>query len=147
MSILMFLYITQIYPSSTVGVPIWYYNVFFYLFVISIIVFGVIFYTLTKKIISKNAETKLIQQQYAAKIDVIRKEHSETLEKIRVDMLKREDDRARQWIESEKETLHVLTGVSNLLDLNENISKFESEKILKKLNEIQKKIEKLTESK
>lgn len=62
-------------------------------------------------------------------------------------MLKREDERSRQWIESEKETLHVLSGVSNILDLNEKISKFESEKILTKLAEIQKKIEKLTEDK
>lgn len=105
------------------------------------------FFYFLKKLRLRIAETKLIQQQYAAKIDIIRKEHSETLEKIRVDMLKREDERTRQWIESEKETLHVLTGVSNLLDLNDKISKFESEKILKKLNEIQKKIEKLTESK
>lgn len=142
----MFSYITQIYPSA-VAVPIWYYNAFFYLFVILTIVSGIIFYSLTKRLVIKTAETKLIQQQYAAKIDIIRKEHSETLEKIRVDMLKREDERTRQWIESEKETLHVLTGVSNLLDLNDKISKFESEKILKKLNEIQKKIEKLTESK
>lgn len=129
---------------TTVGMPIWYYNAFFYLFV-SLLIFTIImFFYFLKKLRLRIAETKLIQQQYAAKIDIIRKEHSETLEKIRVEMLKREGERSRQWMESEKETLHVLSGVSNLLDLNERISKFESDKILKKLEEIQKKIETLT---
>jgi hypothetical protein len=110
------------------------------------IVSGILVYFLAKKITIKTAEMKLVQQQYAAKIDVIRKEHAETLEKIRVDMLNREQERTRQWIESEKETLHVLNGVSNLLDLNEKINKFESDKILEKLNEIQIKVEKLTDN-
>ena len=56
----------------------------------------------------KSAEIKLIQQQHVAKVDIIRKEHSDTLEKIRIEMLKREEERNRQWMESEKETLHVL---------------------------------------
>ena len=47
------------------------------------------------------------------------------------------------WIESEKETLHVLNGVSNLLDLTDKIGRVDSEKILKKLDEIQSKVEKL----
>ena len=88
----------------------------------------------------KNIELKLIQQQHVAKIDIIRKEHSDTLEKIRVEMLKREDERGRQWMESEKETLHVLNGVSTLLDLSEKISRVESEKILKVLAELMEKI-------
>ena len=58
------------------------------------------------------AEMKLMQQQHVAKIDNIRKEHGDVLEKLRVEMLKREEDRTRQWIESEKETLNVLSGVS-----------------------------------
>ena len=59
-------------------------------------------------------------------------------------MLRREDERIRQWIESEKETLHVLNGVSVLLDLGEKLGKIDSDKILRKLEEIQGKIEKLT---
>ena len=93
----------------------------------------------------KTAEMKTMQlQQHVAKIDMIRKDHSDTLEKIRVEMLKREEERTRQWMESEKETLHVLNGVSTLLDLTEKLSKSESEKIMQKLIEIQGKIEKLT---
>lgn len=89
---------------------------------------------------------KLTQQQYAAKVDGIRKEHSDTLEKIRLEMLKREEERTRQWMESEKETLHVLNGVSILLDLSDKIGRVESEKILNKLEEIQGKIEKITKT-
>jgi oligoendopeptidase F len=93
----------------------------------------------------KTTEVKAMQlQQHVAKIDAIRKDHSDTLERIRVEMLKKEEERIRQWVESEKETLHVLNGVSMLLDLNEKIGRVESEKILSKLDEIRKKIEKIT---
>lgn len=88
-------------------------------------------------------EMKHVQQQHVAKVDIIRKEHSDTLEKIRVEMLKREEERSRQWIESEKETLHVLNGVSTLLDLSDKISRIESEKIIKKLEELKTIVEKL----
>lgn len=93
----------------------------------------------------KNREIELMQKQHIAKIDQVRKDHIETLEKIRVEMLKREEERTRQWMESEKETLHVLNGVSTLLDLSEKISKNESEKIILKLLEIQAKVEGLTD--
>ena len=75
---------------------------------------------------------------------MIRKEHSDTLEKIRLEMLKREEERTRQWMESEKEALHVLNGVSVILDLSEKLTNSDSDKILKKLEEIQSKVEKLT---
>jgi hypothetical protein len=91
----------------------------------------------------KTTELKLMQQQHTAKIDNVRKEQSETLEKLRVEMLKREEERTRQWMESEKETLHVLNGVSNLLDLSEKLDKSESEKIIKKLDEIYEKVSKI----
>ena len=97
-----------------------------------------------KTIKRKTAEIKLLQQQHVAKIDLIRGDHAETLEKIRVEMLKHEEERGRQWMESEKETLHVLNGVSMLLDLNDKIGKIESEKILLKLDEIREKVEKMT---
>lgn len=124
--------------------PMWYYNVFFYLFV-SLLIFTVILSTLFyKKMRIKTAEINLLQQQHVAKVDNIRKEHSDTLEKIRVEMLKREEERNRLWMESEKETLHVLNGVSILLDLSEKIGRVESEKILKKLDELQYQVLKLT---
>jgi hypothetical protein len=123
--------------------PIW-GNAFFYLFIISGILFFPITLIIMKVLKKKSAELKLIQQQHVAKVDIIRKEHSDTLEKIRVEMLKREEERNRQWIESEKETLHVLNGVSILLDLSEKIGRVESDKILKKLDEIRNQVAKLT---
>lgn len=92
------------------------------------------------KLRKKNSEIKQLQQQYIAKIDIIRKEYSDTLEKIRVEMLKREEIKNRQWIESEKETLLVLNGVSTLLDLNEKLLTLESDKIFVKLDEISNKL-------
>ena len=92
----------------------------------------------------RTAEMKLMQQQHVARVDIIRKDHEDTLERIRVEMLKKEEERGRQWMESEKETLHVLNGVSMLLDLNEKIGRVESEKILLKLDEIREKVEKIT---
>ena len=88
---------------------------------------------------------KLLQQQHAARIDTLRKEHNETLEKLRTEMLKREEDRSRQWMESEKETLRVLNGVSSLLSWSEKIGRVESEKIINKLGIIQNQITKLKE--
>jgi hypothetical protein len=98
------------------------------------------------KIKIKTNEMKMLQQQHVAKVDNIRKEHSNTLEKIRIEMLKREEERSRQWIESEKETLHVLNGVSILLDLSDKIGSVESEKILKKLDEIEQRVLKITDN-
>lgn len=109
--------------------------------VVSILIFSRMTWLLKKKI----AEMKIMQlQQHVAKIDAIRKDHSDTLERIRVEMLKKEEERIRQWVESEKETLHVLNGVSMLLDLNDKIGRVESEKMLLKLEEIREKIEKIT---
>jgi hypothetical protein len=124
--------------------PIWYYNAFFYLFVISLIGFFILALSMMKVFRKKTSDAKLAQQQHTARVDAIRKDHSDTLERIRVEMLKKEEERSRQWMESEKETLHVLNGVSMLLDLNEKIGRVESEKILLKLDEIREKIEKIS---
>lgn len=122
--------------------PIW-ENTFFYLFVM----ISILFFTSTIFIMNilrkKTKNLKYLQQQYIAKIDNIRKEHTDKLENLRIEMLRREEERSRQWMESEKETLHVLNGVSNLLDLTDKIGRVDSEKILSKLNEIQEKVEKL----
>jgi hypothetical protein len=117
--------------------------------IIAMIGVSVVTYTISiiiamRSLKKKTAEMKLMQQQHTAKVDAIRKDHSDTLERIRVEMLKKEEERGRQWMESEKETLHVLNGVSMLLDLNEKIGRVESEKILLKLDEIREKVEKIT---
>jgi len=123
--------------------PIW-TNVFFYIFISTTVLFFITLSYMVKSLRKRIAETKLMQQQHIAKIDNIRKEQTDSLESLRVEMLKREEDRTRQWMESEKETLRVLNGVSNLLDLTDKIGRVDSEKILNKLNEIQTKVEKLS---
>jgi hypothetical protein len=122
-------------------------NPFFYLFVTTLLLLiGVTCYYLSK-LNKKTSESKLSQQQYAARIDVLRKEHTEKLEMLRIEMLKREEDRSRQWMESERETLRVLNGVSSLLDLNKRLGRIDSDKIMEKLKEIQNKIENLENNK
>jgi gas vesicle protein len=118
-------------------------NVFFYVFVLAMLCFVGMLVALLKVLKKKSADLKLLQQQHIARIDNVRKEHSNNLENLRIEMLKREEERVRQWQESEKETLRVLNGVSNLLDLTDKIGRVDSEKILKKLGEIQTKVEKL----
>jgi hypothetical protein len=90
----------------------------------------------------KDDEHKLIQQQYTAKMEKLRDDHTKTVDDLRGQMLKKEEERTRQWMESEKETLHVLNGVSQVLELSENIGRVESEKILTKLTEIRGIVEK-----
>lgn len=97
-------------------------------------------YRTNRKYLKKNKELLQVNQQYAAKIDQLNKTHNETLEKIREDMLKNEEARTFQWIESEKETLNVLSGLSILLDMNEKLGRVESEKILAKIQEVENKI-------
>jgi len=129
--------------TQTTQNPVW-HNAFFYLFLGSL----TLFFTMVLKVMSllkkKVAEGKLLQQQHAAKIDLIRQEHSISLEKIRIEMLKKEEERNRLWAESEKETLFVLNGISNVFDLTNKIDRVESGEIIKKLDEIRIKIEKIT---
>jgi hypothetical protein len=129
--------------------PIWYYNAFFYLFVALMILFFIVSLSMMKLFRKKTVELKLTQQQHIARIDIIRKDHSDTLEKLRIEMLKREEDRTRQWMESEKETLRVLNGVSSILELGEKMLNTETGKMQNLMIEIRdrtEKIEKLLES-
>ena len=128
--------------ETQLGLHDWHSNIFFYLFIIELIFTITMGLVYSKRFNLNRSETKLMQQQHIAKIDNIRKDHSLTLEKIRSEMLKREEERGRQWMESERETLHVLGGVSNLLDLSEKFNRVESNKIIKILLELQEKIEK-----
>lgn len=124
---------------------IWYYDIFFYLFILFVFVTTISWIYFIKILKKRSNDMKLLQQQHVAKIDIIRKENTNTLEKIRIEMLKREEERTRQSFESEKEILHVLNGISVILDLNEKIGKNESGKVLKKLQEIEQILIKITE--
>jgi len=121
-------------------------NVFFCLFIGLLLLSIGLLFAFLKVLKKKSSDMKQMQLQHVAKIDVIRNEHLNTLENLRIEMLKREEERTRQWMESEKETLYVLNGISNLLDLTDKIARVDSEKILNKLDEIKSKIKKLKET-
>lgn len=117
----------------------WYNNIFFYLFIFSIIVSIITIIRSSNKYEKKISDFK---QTSDCKINELNRIHENKMENIRLEMLKREDDKNRMWSESEKETLKVLSGVSNLLDLSEKINKVESDKIIKKLDDIAQLIKK-----
>jgi len=95
---------------------------------------------LQKKKSKIHGEHKQMQQQYIAKVDMIRKDQAEKLENIRKETNRKDDDRNRQWIESERETLQILNGLSIILDRNDNLGRIETEKILSEIRDIEKKI-------
>jgi len=126
--------------------PVW-QNAFFYVFIGSTLLFFGLIMLLIKLLRIKASDQKLLQLQHVARVDVIRKENSDKLESLRVEMLKREEERSRQWMESEKETLHVLNGVSKLLELSDKVDKVEFKKINKILNTIEVAVNKLIQNK
>lgn len=60
----------------------------------------------------------------------------EHIKKICNEILKKEDERQQRWVENEEETLHVLNGVAELLELSDRVNKSETENVMKKLAEI-----------
>lgn len=75
------------------------------------------------------------------KFNKIQSEHFSKIEEIRREDLKKETIRNDRTRESEKETLTVLKGVNNVLELSEKFKENDTEKILTKLNSIEKSIE------
>lgn len=110
---------------------------FFYFFIVTVIWGASTIAYLLKRVDNKHKENKQQLEQHTAKIDTIRKDHTKTVNGLHNQMLQKEEERTRQWIESEKETLHVLNGVSSLLELSENIGRVEAQKILDKLGELE----------
>jgi ABC-type multidrug transport system fused ATPase/permease subunit len=121
------------------------HHLFVYLFIAQVIItilVVVAFLLHIRKSIKKRNE---IEKKYVKNVADIAQKQLEQLEKIRINTNKREEERSRQWFESEKETLKVLGGVSKLLDLNEKIAKLESSKMIIKLDEIHNIIKRLIE--
>ena len=115
-------------------------NGFFYVALVLFILFIVNTTLMLNALRKKTKYNDLTQRQHAARIDSIRKEHMDTMEKMRQEMLKREEEHGRLWHESEKEVINVLNGVSNLLELNEKLGQIETDKLLGLLNDIRNKL-------
>jgi len=123
--------------------PFW-YDPFFYLFLVSLFV-GTTFILVVMGVLkNKQKEIKVLLQQHSAKIDILSKGHVDKINDIRHEVSKREEDRLRQWSDSEKEMMHVLNNVFSILDINESITRNDSEIILKKLDEIDSRVKQLT---
>jgi len=117
-----------------------YSEILMFILLLGMIFSTTLFIIMFKSYVKKNKELKNLQQQFIGKVDSLRKEHSDNLNNIRKDSLKREEDRNNQWIESERELLNVLNGLSIFFDISEKLSKVESEKIISMLLEIENKI-------
>lgn len=63
------------------------------------------------------------------------------LDEIRLQMIEKEDERNKEWRESEKETLLVLNGVNSVLEMSEKMKMNDTNQILEKLKEIKGKLE------
>lgn len=101
----------------------------------------------------KDKRLEKISKENADKIDSIRKEHADTinqinstynekLESIRLEIMEKENQRNKEYRESEKETLHVLNGLSSILEMSEKMKVSDTKQILEKIKEIKELIEK-----
>lgn len=95
--------------------------------------------------ISQNKENKIdeINKLNAEKIDTIRLNHINILEKITNEMIEKENIRYKEARESEKETLNVLKGVNTVLEMSEKMKINDTKHIFEKLNDIKNEIKSL----
>jgi uncharacterized membrane protein len=112
-------------------------NIFFYFFILALISLVTSIISIFRIIKKKNEKIMFQQKQNASRIDTIKEKYTDILDGLRVEMVKHENERVRQWMESEKETLHVLNGVSVLLELSDKVDKSEFKNINNKLKEIE----------
>jgi len=115
-------------------------NIFFYLFTLTLMLLVVLIILLFRNFKIKNNTLIFQQKQNITRIDNIKKEYQDIIDGLRVEMVKHENERVRQWMESEKETLHVLNGVSTLLELSDKVDKSEFKNINEKLKSIENKL-------
>jgi len=67
-------------------------------------------------------------------------ENIKSLDDIRKEMGFKDDARNLQWLQSEKETLKVLNGVSSILSLSEKMGQNDTQKIIDKIKDAEEKI-------
>ena len=68
------------------------------------------------------------------------KENLDKLDGIRKEMTIKEDTRNNQWLQSEKETLQVLNGVSSILEMSEKMGQNDTQKILERVKNVEEKL-------
>ncbi|NJO64992.1 MAG: hypothetical protein HC836_44835 [Richelia sp. RM2_1_2] len=110
---------------------------------------GVVF--LFKKYEESKKENKVSTEDFNKKIQEIQKlyndevlklvsVYNERIESIQNSAIKREEERSKQWLESEKETLTVLNGVTSILDIAEKMDQTNRNTVYLKLQEMENRI-------
>ncbi|MFW5795049.1 MAG: hypothetical protein ACOCV1_06155 [Bacillota bacterium] len=100
----------------------------------------------SKKIIelheNHTKEIKQIHELHTTNIKEIGEKYFDKYEEVIKEMRRKEDDRNKQWLESEKETLNVLNGVTSILEMSEKMGESDNKHIMDKLKDIELKIDK-----
>lgn len=103
--------------------------------IIIIILVGVIV-ILTREYSKKNTK----QNDMSEQINKLHQDHANKIDDIRQQQVKHEETLNKQWSESARETLQVLNGVSLILEMGEKASKYETDKILEKIENTEKRL-------
>lgn len=103
--------------------------------IIIIVLVGVIV-ILIKEYSKKNTK----QNDMSEQINKLHQDHANKIDDIRQQQAKHEETLNKQWSESARETLQVLNGVSLILEMGEKASKYETDKILEKIENTEKRL-------
>lgn len=90
--------------------------------------------------LNSKKDLKDINKENKENLSEIRKEYVSKFETLQSEYLNREDDRNKQWFESEKETLQVLNGVTSILSMSEKMGQKDTKEILDKLKLVEERI-------
>ena len=108
------------------------------LLLIGVVVF---FYFRIEKL-NKDQKDEIInhEKEYQEEYNKIRNLYETKIDDLSKENLKKYEEMNRQWVESEKETLNVLNGVSSILEMSEKMSKVDTDRILEKINNTEQRI-------
>ncbi len=114
--------------------------------IIIIVLVGVIV-ILTREYSKKNTkqndmseQINKLHQDHLKQIGELHQDHANKIDDIRQQQVKHEETLNKQWSESARETLQVLNGVSLILEMGEKASKYETDKILEKIENTEKRL-------
>lgn len=93
-----------------------------------------------KQNIAKSKTIETMSKDHAKEIQNLQSNHIDKLEGIRKEVLDRDDKRSKQQLDTEKEILSILNGLTQILELGEAKGKTEKALILDKLNDINSKL-------
>lgn len=112
-------------------------NMIFGLLVSIIFILSTVIIFVYKQYNNKVKEILNIHEDYSEKMRKLNLNNEDKLERIRERIDRTEEDRNKQWIESEKETLQVLNGVTHVLEVSEKMERVDSQNILDKINQLE----------